>query len=67
MIFKIDKIDKPLANCQGGKREKEQMKKEREMTKKNNHGIGEKSEQITRHYAFADFCKSMFKKPRWYR
>lgn len=34
MIFKIDKIDKPLANCQGGKREKEQMKKEREMTKR---------------------------------
>ena len=31
---KIDKIDKPLACYQGGKREKEQMKKEREMTKR---------------------------------
>lgn len=39
MIFKIDKIDKPLANCQGGKREKEQMKKEREMTKKITMGL----------------------------
>lgn len=49
MIFKIDKIDKPLANCQGGKREKEQMKKEREMTKKITMGLEKKSEQITRH------------------